>query len=281
LKFKGIETVNLWTLDGRVTIPMVFGEYQANRLGRLKGQVDLAYRQGKFYLHATIDLPEDPLIEVRAAIGVDFGVVNLAVDSEGHKFSGDAVEKVRRRYGAHRKALQSRGTKSAKRRLGKIRKREANFRRNESHIIAKAIVATAKDTGSMIAVEELAGIIGDGQRFRQEQRSRMKGWAFHQLRNFLEYKSQLAGIPVISVPAAYTSRTCSRCGYCDKKNRKTRDLFECKRCGLAMDADHNAAINIRDRATAAVSRPIAGIVDVGPRNPAEITCKPTGSPVGI
>lgn len=49
------------------------------------------------------------------------------------------------------------------------------------------------------------------------------------------------------VDPAYTSQRCNRCGYVDKRNRD-RARFDCLNCGHSDDADHNAALNIRDRA---------------------------------
>ena len=50
------------------------------------------------------------------------------------------------------------------------------------------------------------------------------------------------------VNPAYTSQTCSRCGYTHKANRPSQALFACQACGWALNADHNAAINILVRA---------------------------------
>ena len=83
---------------------------------------------------------------------------------------------------------------------------------------------------------------------RHNQNSRLHNWSFSQLQFFISYKAELAGVPVIFVDAAYTSQMCSECGYVDKKNRMTRDLFICKSCGYSTDADYNAARNIRARA---------------------------------
>jgi putative transposase len=284
LGFKGLDKVSLWTLTGRMILPLIYGEYQSERFDRIKGQCDLVYRGGKFFLYATVDIPEDAPIEVTDFLGVDLGVVNLATDSEGKTHKGDNVEKVRRRYSLLRKTCQRTGTKSAKRKLAKVRKKEANFRKNESHHIANAIVAKAKTHGVGIAVEELAGITEDMKRFRHEQRSRMKGWGFAQLRFFITYKAAMVGIPVVPVEAAYTSRTCSACGHCCKGNRKNRNDFACLHCGFSLPADHNGALNIRLRAIqywASVRKPIVGVVDPGPRNPGETTGKPTDLSVGL
>jgi putative transposase len=68
------------------------------------------------------------------------------------------------------------------------------------------------------------------------------GWAtFVQL---CEYKTANAGTKVVKVNPRFTSQTCSACGHCEKANREDQATFVCKQCGLAMNADHNAAINI-------------------------------------
>jgi IS605 OrfB family transposase len=246
MSFKGLTTVSLWAVKGRLEIPFVCGAYQKERQGRIKGQADLIYRQGKFYLLCTIEMPEDAPIEPTDVLGVDLGIVNLAVDSDGETFSGAKAEEVRRHYHKRRKELNQRGTKSARRRLSKIRKHESNFRRNENHKIAKALVAKAKATGRGIALEDLEGITGRVS-VRREQRARLKGWSFYQLRSFIEYKARLAGVPVYLVDPAYTSRTCPECGHCAKANRKSRDEFQCRSCGHCDEADHVGALNVRDK----------------------------------
>jgi putative transposase len=177
-----------------------------------------------------------------------------------------------------RRTCQQAGTKSAKRKLHKIRKKESDYRRNQNHVISKRIVAKAKDTNSAIACEDLAGI-GERTTARKPERSRMKGWAFYQLRTFISYKATAAGIPIVPVDPRDTSRTCPECGHCEKLNRKSRDKFECLSCGHADAADRVGARNIRHRAIrdwATVRTPIVGLVDTGPRKPAESTYKLPG-----
>jgi IS605 OrfB family transposase len=252
LSFKGLNKVSLWTLSGRVLLPLVYGEYQRERFDRLKGQVDLVYRGGKFFLYATIELPDKPPVEVNDFLGVDLGIVNLAVDSDGNVYTGEPVEKVRRRCHGVRRSYQKTGTRNAKRRLQKLARREANFRRNENHRISNAIVSEAKDTGRGIALEDLKGIRGRTT-VRANDRARHSGWAFAQLQAFVSYKAERAGVPVVFVDARGTSRTCSACGHCEKANRKSQAEFACLHCGFSENADRNAARNVRDRAV--VKRP--------------------------
>lgn len=254
LSWKGCDKVSILTLGGRILVAYVFGEYQKTSMTRLKGQVDLIYRDDKFYLFATCDIPEDPLLTVSEYVGVDLGIIQIATTSDGQSFSGAPVEKVRQRFQKTRKNLQRRGTHSAKRILRRIRRRESNFRRHHNHTIAKAIVASAKDTARGISLEDLKGI-RERITVRKKQRNRHSGWAFYQLREFIEYKAKRAGVPVVTIDARNTSRTCSACGHCDKENRKTQSHFACLACGMKMNADHNAALNIAFKARGAVNLP--------------------------
>ena len=77
LGWKGSAHVSLLTLQGRQVVTMVYGEYQAGYLKRLQGQVDLVFRDGTFFLYATIDLPDETPIQPTRFLGVDLGIVNL------------------------------------------------------------------------------------------------------------------------------------------------------------------------------------------------------------
>ena len=270
LGFKGLDKVSLWTLTGRMLLPLVYGEYQSERFDRMKGQVDLVYRAGKFYLYCTVEMPENAPIAPTEFLGVDLGIVNIAVDSDGTVHSGEAVEKVRRRHQTSRKTRQRKGTKSAKKQLKNLAGKEARFRKQENHRISKTLVAVAKGTGRGIVLEDLKGI-RDRTTVRGRQRARHSGWAFFQLRSFVEYKSALAGVPVVAVDPRYTSQTCSVCGHCEKANRVTRDSFLCQHCGYSSNADLNSARNL---AGLGRSKPASKVASVDPgSNPGELSRK--------
>jgi IS605 OrfB family transposase len=254
MAFKGLSTVSLTALSGRVLVPFLVGGYQKARMDRIKGQADLLYRNGIFYLAVTLETPTPEPGECSETLGVDLGIVNLATDSEGETFSGEAVEKNRQRMSSLRQRLQKRGTKSAKRHLKKLSGRESRFKRNTNHVISKRIVQKAKANGQAIAIEDLRHIRTRTERtVRRSQRSRHSSWSFGQLCLFLSYKAALAGVPLRVVDPRYTSRTCSACGHCAKENRKSQASFCCVNCGLSMNADINAAINI---SRAEVKQPI-------------------------
>ena len=255
LRFCSDDIVSIWTLEGRIKVSTQLGDYQRRLLPFRKGEVDLMFVRKQWYLACVCDVdePDAPDPEGRI-LGVDLGVVNLAVDSTGTEFSGEAVQKQRRIHGHRRKNLQRKGTRSAKRKLKKISGRQARFQKDINHRISKALVSKARTLRAAIALEDLKGIRKRGKASRRRQRDMLSNWGFWQLRQFVSYKARLAGVPVILIDPRYTSQTCPKCGQVDKRNRLTRDLFQCVRCGCAGPADTIAAVNIAARA--AVNQPM-------------------------
>lgn len=240
-------TVSIWTMDGRQKMPFVISEHAAELLKGLHGECDLVYRKGEFYLYQTCDVDESPTIDPDGFLGVDFGIANIATDSDGTFHQGNRVKSVRFRHRRLRTKLQKKQTPSAKRRLQKLSGKERRFATDVNHIIAKQVVKTAQDTGRGIALEDLKGI-RLRVTARRRQRTTLHSWSFAQLRSFIEYKAKRAGIPVVLVDPRNTSRTCPCCGHIDKANRKTQDKFSCVSCGFSGRADHIAAGNIARRA---------------------------------
>ncbi len=243
--FKGIDTVSLLTMGGRILVPFVHGEYQRGKLHHLKGQADLVYCGGQFYLYCTAEYPEEPTIEATEFLGVDLGIVKIATDSTGESFSGEKIDCNRKRRATARKQYQRKGTKSAKRRLKRMSGRQTRFQKQTNHTISKRLVLKAKALGMGIAIEDLKGIRSRvettvGKKFRR----RFGNWSFSHLRTCVEYKARMVGVPIVAVDPRNTSRTCSQCGYCEKANRKSQSVFHCKHCGFSENADLNAALNI-------------------------------------
>ncbi len=244
--------VSLWTLEGRMVVPIVMGEHQKRLMVFRKGEVDLCLVRGKWMLAATCDIPETDEFKAEDWLGVDLGIVSLAVDSDGATYSGAEVERVRRRQQKRRSGLQKCGTKAAKRRLRKLAGKQARFQKHTNHCIAKAVVMDAERTGRGIALEDLKGI-RSRVTARSNQRARLGNWGFAQLGAFVSYKAKRAGVPVVFVDPRNTSRQCRECGCIDKKNRTNQANFSCVSCGHQAPADLNAARNIR--AKASVTKP--------------------------
>jgi len=244
--------VSIWLMGGRETIDFVTGEHQLALLQYQQGESDLVYRKGEFYLFATCEVPDEVPFDPDGFLGVDLGVVNIAVDSDSEVHSASAVNNVRFRHRRLRTRLQKKSTLGTHRRLKKLAGKEQRFAKHVNHTISKHLVAKAQGTGRGIALEELTHI-RDRITARKPRRAMLSSWSFHQLRSFIQYKAQRAGVPVTAVDPRNTSRTCPACGCVDKANRPTQSTFSCVQCGCVGLADHFAAVEISRRAV--VNRP--------------------------
>jgi IS605 OrfB family transposase len=262
MSFKGEDGVSLLTLEGRVIVRLVMGQYQRQRLGEKYGQCDLLRRRdGKWFLLVTVDVAEKTRTARTDFLGVDFGFYNLATDSDGESHTDSEVEQRRLHYQKVRRSLQRKAAKekrsgqrpkSVRRKLKALSGRERRFKKNTNHKIAKLMVEKAIDTRRGIAIEDLRGI-RESSRFRQSQRDRQSKWAYAELRTFVEYKARLGGVEVVAVDPRNTSKTCSQCGHLAVANRERRYLFLCRGCGYFNHADVNAALNI-SKAAAVMQR---------------------------
>ncbi len=234
----------------QIAVPLAVSEYHAGRLQDLAGgscrQGSMEIWQGKdgeWYMAISL-VYETKLNGPGGIIGVDFGIVKLAVLSNNVFFNGRQVRWRKERWVKRRRGLQQAG------RLSRVKKesgRERRWMRYINHCISKRIVEIAKVNGSAIALENLVGIRERTKGFRKFNRM-MAGWNFRELASFIEYKAALAGVPVIYVDPKETSKTCPRCGNVSRYNRKRQGWFKCTKCGYQSDADRVGALNIAARA---------------------------------
>lgn len=245
------QQVSIWTVAGRQKLPFVCHPRAIELLQGERGESDLCLIDGEFYLFTACEVAEPAPADVQDFVGVDLGIKNIAADSDGHLYAGKQVNGLRYRHARLRQKLQRKGTHATRRLLKKRRHKEARFARQENHRIAKELVGRAKDTGRGIALEDLKGL-RDRVTVRKAQRRQHSSWSFNDLRQKIEYKARLAGVPVICVDPRNTSRTCPVCGCIDKRNRPQQSTFSCVSCGHSAHADTNAAENIR---RAAVNQP--------------------------
>ena len=245
-------TISLWTVAGRLKdIPFTCSAGMLKTLAEYpRGESDLLYRDGMWLLIVTVDVPGAALNDHPAGwLGVDLGIVNIATTSDGERMSSRAINRYRRRQLALRRKLQAK-QRPAKRVLKRQRRKEQRRARDINHCIAKRIVTEAERTGRGIALEDLTGIRAR-VRHRKPQRVMMSSWSFAQLGSFIAYKAQRAGVPVVYVDPAYTSKECADCHHIANLNRASQAVFICRGCGVVAHADRNASRNIAARAAAA------------------------------
>jgi putative transposase len=252
------QQTSLATSAGRQRLNFSVPEYAKHYTGYPVASADLIYRKGKFWLHVVVTLPDPTITANGEVIGVDVGLTHPAVTS-ARKFLGKKPWKeVDRRYFRIKRALQSKGTKSAKRHLKKLSGRLRRFRRDCDHVLSKRIVQSAT-SGTTIVLEDLTEIRNRTKiRKKTATARRLHSWSFAQFRVFLSYKAQEARMKVVAIDPRHTSQTCSKCGYVHRSNRQSQSLFLCKKCAYQLNADLNASINIRDKHLASVGTSFAG-----------------------
>ena len=252
------QVASVWTLTGREKIPFVC--YQTHYLPYMQGEADLAYIRGKFYLLQTIDIPSEQEVSVEEFLGVDMGITDIATLSTGQTFASQALNQYKIKRQKVRSSLQSKCTKNAKRVLKRLSSKEKRTQLLINHTLAKRIVAIAKEQGKGIVVENLKSLRKSFDKFSKPQRGFYNKWGFYDLRCKIEYKAKRQGVPVVIVDPRYSSKMCHCCKHMGHRKSKQ---FKCINCGLALDADDNAALNLAT---------MGSIVNT-PENSIRLTCE--------
>jgi len=251
-------TVSLTTTSGRERFKLAIGNYQ---IGLLKGQTPktatlVKRKDGTYYLNIQLEsMPPEP-IKTDSVLGCDLGRTDIVVTSEGDKFSGKEITKVRNHYAKLRANLQqkaTRGPRSTRRRCRELLKRlsgkEKRFQALVNHTISHRLISRAKLSNQAIALEDLTGIREHtNQQPRSKKERRLSNsWAFYQLRQFLVYKAIKHGVKVLFVDPRYTSQTCHNCNHIHPvrgESYRSGKTFKCGHCGWRGDADLNGSKNI-------------------------------------
>lgn len=251
-------TVSLTTTGGRERFSLAIGNYQ---LGLLKGQnpktATLCKRKdGSYYLNIQLESQPTEPPPSDEVLGCDLGRTDIAVTSEGDKFSGKEITKVRNHYAKLRASIQqkaSKGTRSSRRRCRGLLKRlsgkERRFQSWVNHTISHRIVTSAQSKNQIIALEDLTGIRDrtNKQPRSKKERRLSNSWAFFQLRQFLVYKAIKHSVKILFVSPAYTSQMCHKCNHIHPvkgESYRNGKKFVCGHCGWTCDADLNGSKNI-------------------------------------
>ena len=242
--------VSLATINGRIKATFNVPEYYRDYINWEVRSSTLKYdvRKDAFFLHVVFRT-ESPKPSGDKVLGIDRGIVNIAVCSNNVFFNGKQIKKVRAKYAFLRTKLQSKGTKSAKRLLRKISGKEKRFVTNTNHCISKTIVNMPYD---IFALEDLTSIRVQSRKGKDFTR-KLNNWAFYQLAQFIEYKAEALGKSVIYIDPRFSSQKCSKCGDIRKSNRKGNS-YHCKACGFQLHSDLNAALNIAQAGISCLSR---------------------------
>ncbi|GGM10926.1 MULTISPECIES: IS607 family element RNA-guided endonuclease TnpB [Micromonospora] len=209
---------------------------------------------GRWHVSFTVEVERAERVPARpqSVVGVDVGITHLAVLSTGEMVGNprhllDAQQRVRswgralpRKTGPDRRT----GRRASKRweraaaRLGRAHARVANVRRDGLH---KLTTRLAREHATIV-VEDLnvAGMLRNRRLARN-----IADAAFAEIRWYLTYKTLWNGGRLVVADRWYpSSKTCSGCGAVKAKLALSEREYECEACGLVLDRDHNAALNL-------------------------------------
>jgi putative transposase len=262
--FKTELRVSVLTLEGRVVVPYTGYDLHVSLIqqGAQIGAASLWYNKSKkqFYLLVSLEIetPDPTPTAQRQVAGVDVGIRYLAVTAtttgDCTFYSGKQVIAKANHLARVRKRLQTKGTRSAKRRLVAVSGRERRLKADANHVVAKRI--THEYPNSLIGLEDLSHIRERTRRQRGKRTSRKQRrtnatyskWAFAELQAMIAYKALLNGSMAIRVDAHYTSQACPICGHTAQANRPEKGLlFGCQNCDYTLHADLVGARNVSMR----------------------------------
>ena len=199
----------------------------------------------KYYMSLLVETEVEPLKTSKKMIGLDLGIKDLIVDSNGNKYknhkhltkSQQKLAKEQRKLSKMVKGSNNRNKQRIK--IAKLHKHIQNQRNDYLHKLSKKII----DENQVIALEDLK--VKDMEQNNKLARN-ITDASWSRLVTMLIYKANWYGRKVIKVPSTYpSSQLCSVCSY---KNYITKSLnirkWTCPKCGSIHDRDINAAKNI-------------------------------------
>ena len=222
-------------------------ENVAERVGDARVlRMTVSKRAGRWYAALTVEREDREAQQAQqgGAVGVDLGVKTLATLSDGTVIENPrCLAASERRLKQAQKAL-SRKTRGSNRRakarakVARLHARVANCRSDAMHKATTWLASTYSD----ISIEDLNAA---GMARNHRLAKAVSDAAFGEFRRQLEYKTARTGARLHVVDRWYpSSKTCSKCGRVKAKLSLAERTYRCDGCGLVMDRDLNAAINI-------------------------------------
>ena len=193
-----------------------------------------------------LEVPE-PARKTEPVVALDRGVHNLIGDSDGTLIPNPAhLERTLERLARAQRVVSRRekGSKKRRKAIARVISLHRKIRRQREHALHCLSSTYAKSHGTVI-VERLQ--IGNMVQASSGLARRILDAGWGRLVEMLRYKLAWRGGQLVEVPAAYSSQTCSACGYVHASSRSA-ERFRCSLCGYSDHADLNAAKVLKSRA---------------------------------
>lgn len=243
--------LSLSTLSKRIKLPFSSKGFE-QLLDWHYGTAKLVNTNGHWMLHASVtnDVAGFNTQQVSNVVGIDRGLRFLATSFDSRDkttfFDGKAVLRKRDKYKRLRQQLQTKNTKSSKRRLRMISDRENRWMSDVNHQISKTLVSHYGQQ-TLFVIEDLTNVSFNRDELSKKQRNAVRLWSFYQLEQFLTYKAHMQQSEVLQVSALYTSQRCPKCGIVCKSNRNHHEhTYHCRNCGYQSNDDRIGAMNIQE-----------------------------------
>ncbi len=203
---------------------------------------------GKWFATFACECEKQWLLDEPKRIGVDVGLASFATLSTGEKIDNprffrkeqDVLAKAQQRMEKHGKGTPRR--KKLRKVVSRVHERIANKRTDFAHQQSRRLV----NTYGVIVLEKLAVVdmmSNHSEVFGNKLNKSIADVAWSQFAEFTAYKAEDTGRLFLQVDPRNTSQKCSRCSSLVPKDLGGR-VHNCPHCGLVLDRDHNAAINI-------------------------------------
>ncbi len=233
----------------RIELPVMANPFADAKGGRLATTFPLIQREGDWYLLGTRYLTPTPWPEHRTEVlAIDLGLRNLMVSSEGDVYGRDFLDELKRRD-AHLLKLQQGLQGAGIRRLSECRRYRLFVARLRGWLKTTLQTALARLLAlrrpKKVVIEDL---LFSGQRGELSRRMNrlLRRFGQRYFSQTLEERQVELGFELERVNPAYSSQTCSSCGFVHPKNRDG-NRFRCLSCGRRAHADANAARNLAGR----------------------------------
>ncbi|MGY2725740.1 RNA-guided endonuclease InsQ/TnpB family protein [Thermostichus sp. OS-CIW-26] len=236
----------------RIKVP-IFGWLRCAELlpATTPKNVVISLRAGHWHISFKYEAPAPQVEKTGEVVGVDLGIHHLATCSDGKVFENPKpYRKARKRLARLQRRLSRKQKGSANRKkavvqLGRAHKRVVDIRQDNLHKLTtylakkyRVVVIEDLQVKNLLKNRKLAGALSDCGFYELRTPSRYRE------RRQLEYKARLYGCQVVVVDRFYpSSQLCSGCGHRQKMPLQER-VFCCPCCGLELDRDLNAALNL-------------------------------------